>query len=58
MEPQKRKSITYPAEVTKRGNTHYVSILKAYMEMLDVHEGSLVDVTISVPEYADRTIEE
>lgn len=59
MEPQRRKSITYPAEITRRGNTHYVTILKSYMEMLGVGEGSLVDVTISVPkEFEDRPKEE
>lgn len=46
---QKRTSLTFPAEITKRGNAHYVTILKSYMEMLGVQEGSLVDVTISVP---------
>lgn len=49
-EQPKRKTITYPAEVTKRGNTHYVTILKSYMEMLGIKEGDIVDVTIRRPE--------
>lgn len=32
--------------MTKRGNTHYVTILKSYMEMLGIKEGDVVDVTI------------
>ena len=42
----KRRTITFPAEITKRGNTHYVTILKSYMEMLGISEGDIVDVTI------------
>lgn len=46
---EKRTSLTFPAEIAKRGNAHYITILKSYMEMLGVGEGSLIDVTISVP---------
>lgn len=46
MTEPKRRTITFPATITKRGNTHYISILKSYMEMLGVQEGDVVDVTI------------
>lgn len=48
MTERTRKTITFPAKITKRGNMNYISILKAYMEMLGASEGDMVDVTISV----------
>ena len=49
MAERRRTSITFPAEITKRGNAHYITIIKSYMEMLGVAEGDLVDVTITIP---------
>lgn len=46
----KRRSITFPAEIAKRGNAHYITVLKSYMEMLGVNEGDVVDVTIRRPD--------
>ena len=46
----KRRAITFPAEIAKRGNAHYITILKSYMEMLGIKEGDVVDVTIRRPE--------
>lgn len=45
-----RKSITFPCEIVKRGNTCYISIYKAYQDMLGVGDGDIVDVTLTVPE--------
>ncbi len=36
MVERRRTSITFPAEITKRGNAHYITIIKSYMEMLGV----------------------
>lgn len=49
MAERRRTSITFPAEITKRGNARYITVLKSYMEMLGVAEGDLVDVTITIP---------
>lgn len=48
MTERTRRIITFPAKITKRGNMHYISILKAHMEMLGASEGDMVDVTIRV----------
>ena len=50
MANKKLKSVTFPCEITKRGNSSYVTIFKIYQDMLGVSDGDIVNVTLTVPE--------
>lgn len=54
MPNKKLKSVTFPCEITKRGNSSYITIFKIYQDMLGVADGDIVNVTLTVPEeYTD-----
>ena len=48
-----RKSITYPGEIKKIGNTFHVIVPKAYVLKCGWSDGTDVDVTISEPPSED-----
>lgn len=52
----KRTSITFPAELNKRGTGYYITVMKPYRSMLGIEDGDIIDVTISrtdVPEQGE-----
>ena len=43
----KRNSITFPAEINKRGTGYYITVTKPYRSMLGIEDGDIVEVTIT-----------
>lgn len=53
---RKRRSITFPAKVNRRGTAYYITVTKSFREMLDIQDGDVIDVTLTVPDdYEDRS---
>ena len=46
----RRGTITFPAEVNKRGSAYYITVTKSFREMLGIEDGDVVDVTLSLPD--------
>ena len=46
----KRRTITFPAEINKRGSAYYITVTKPYRAMLGIEDGDIVDVTLSRPD--------
>lgn len=54
---RKRRSITFPAKVNRRGTAYYITVTKSFREMLDIQDGDVIDVTLTVPDdYEDRFV--
>ena len=45
----KRTSISFPAEVNKRGTAYYITVMKPYRDMMGIGDGDIVDVTLTLP---------
>ncbi len=45
----RRTSISFPAEINKRGTAYYITVTKPYRDMMGIGDGDIVDVTLTLP---------
>ena len=50
-----RTEMTFPSRIVKRGNGYFIPVMKAHVDLMNLDEGTDIDVTISLPKTDEQS---